>query len=33
MLMQHQHEPEEFDPGHCPTCAGQAGLLDHYDTR
>src|SRR5215216_7082951 len=19
------------DPGHCPTCARQAGLLDHYD--
>ena len=31
MLIQHQHKPEEFDPGHCPTCAGQAGLLDHYD--
>jgi hypothetical protein len=31
MLIQHQHKPEEFDPGHCPTCARQAGLLDHYD--
>jgi hypothetical protein len=31
MLSQHQHKPEEFDPGHCPTCARQAGLLDHYD--
>jgi hypothetical protein len=31
MLIQHQHKPEEFDPGHCPTCARQAGLLDHFD--
>jgi hypothetical protein len=31
MLIQHQHKPEEFDPGHCRTCACQAGLLDHYD--
>jgi hypothetical protein len=31
MLIQHQHKPEEFDPGHCPICARQAGLLDHYD--
>ena len=31
MLIQHQHKQEEFDPGHCPTCARQAGLLDHYD--
>jgi hypothetical protein len=31
MLTQHQHKPEEFDPGHCRTCARQAGLLDHYD--
>jgi hypothetical protein len=31
MLIQHQHKPEEFDPGHCRTCARQAGLLDHYD--
>jgi hypothetical protein len=31
MLIQHQHKPEEFDPGHCRTCAHQAGLLDHYD--
>jgi hypothetical protein len=31
MLTAHQHKQEEFDPGHCPTCARQAGLLDHYD--
>jgi hypothetical protein len=31
MLLQHQHKPEEFDPGHCRACARQAGLLDHYD--
>jgi hypothetical protein len=31
MLIQHQHRPEEFDPGHCRACARQAGLLDHYD--
>jgi hypothetical protein len=31
MLIQRQHTPEEFDPGHCRTCARQAGLLDHYD--
>ena len=31
MLIQHQHKPEQFDPGHPRTCARQAGLLDHYD--
>jgi hypothetical protein len=31
MLIQHRHTPEEFDPGHCRTCARQAGLLDHHD--
>jgi hypothetical protein len=31
MLIQHRHTPEEFDPGHCRTCARQAGLLDHDD--
>jgi len=31
MLIQHLHKPEEIDPGHCRTCARQAGLLDHYD--
>ena len=31
MLIQHQHKPEEFDPGHCRTCARRAGLLDDYD--
>ena len=30
MLVQHQHEPGVFDPGHCQGCARQAGLLDHY---
>lgn len=30
-LLQHQHKPAEFDPGHCRACARQAGLLDHYD--
>jgi hypothetical protein len=24
MLIQHQHEPEECDSGHCRTCARQA---------
>jgi hypothetical protein len=31
MLIQHQHKPAEFDPGHYRTYARQAGLLDHYD--
>jgi hypothetical protein len=31
MLIQHQHKPEELDPGHCRACARQAGLLDHDD--
>ena len=30
MLVQHQHESGRFDPGHCRSCAHQAGLLDHY---
>ena len=30
MLTQHQHPPAVFDPGHCRSCAHQAGLLDHY---
>jgi hypothetical protein len=30
MLIQLQHKPEEFDPGHCRACASQAGMLDHY---
>jgi hypothetical protein len=29
MLVEHQHEPGAFDPGHCRDCARQAGLLDH----
>jgi hypothetical protein len=30
MLIEHQHRPGVFDPGHCRTCARQADLLDHY---
>jgi hypothetical protein len=30
MLIEHQHRPGHFDPGHCRTCAQQADLLDHY---
>jgi hypothetical protein len=30
MLTQHQHPLAVFDPGHCRSCARQAGLLDHY---
>ena len=30
-MLLHDHEPGVFDPGHCRTCARQAGLLDHYD--
>ena len=30
MPLTHQHPPGRFDPGHCHTCARQAGLLDHY---
>jgi hypothetical protein len=30
MLIEHQHRPGHFDPGHCRNCAQQAGLLDHY---
>ena len=31
MLIQHQHKPGDFDPGHCRECAREGGLLDHYD--
>ena len=31
MLIEHEHTPSVFDPGHCRPCARQAGLLDHYD--
>ena len=24
------HDPGVFDPGHCRSCAHEAGLLDHY---
>ena len=30
MLIDHEHKPGEFDPGHCRPCAHQAGLMDHY---
>jgi hypothetical protein len=30
MLIEHQHQPGVFDPGHCQECARQAGLLEHY---
>jgi hypothetical protein len=31
VLTAHHHSAELFDPGHCRSCARQAGLLDHYD--
>ncbi len=30
MLLEHNHRPSVFDPGHCRPCAHHAGLLDHY---
>ena len=30
MLIEHQHKPGEFDPGHCRDCARETDLLDHY---
>jgi hypothetical protein len=30
MVIQHQHKPGSFDPGHCRGCAYEANLLDHY---
>ena len=30
MLLEHQHQPGVFDPGHCRDCAREVGLLDHY---
>ena len=30
MLIEHQHKPGVFDPGHCRDCARQSELLDHY---
>ena len=30
MLLEHNHRPGAFDPGHCRPCAHHAGLLDHY---
>jgi hypothetical protein len=31
MLIEHQHKPGLFDPGHCLDCARATDLLDHYD--
>jgi hypothetical protein len=30
MLIEHQHQPGVFDPGHCRDCARETDLLDHY---
>jgi hypothetical protein len=30
MLVEHHHQPDVFDAGHCRACAHQAGLPDHY---
>jgi hypothetical protein len=30
MLIEHQHQPGSFDPGHCRQCAHETDLLDHY---
>jgi hypothetical protein len=30
MLIEHQHKPGVFDPGHCRDCARESELLDHY---
>ena len=30
LLIDHQHQPGVFDPGHCRNCAHEADLLDHY---
>jgi hypothetical protein len=30
MLIEHQHTPGVFDPGHCRDCARESDLLDHY---
>jgi hypothetical protein len=29
MLIEHDHPPSLFDPGHCRPCARHAGLVDH----
>ena len=31
MLVEHRHQPDVFDAGHCRACAHEAGLLDHYE--
>jgi hypothetical protein len=30
MPVEHRHQPDVFDAGHCRACAHRAGLLDHY---
>jgi hypothetical protein len=30
MLIQHQHKPDDPDPGHCRECARKTDLLGHY---
>jgi hypothetical protein len=30
MLIEQQHQPGVFDPGHCRDCARETDLLDHY---
>ena len=30
MLIEHNHMPSVFDPGHCRPCAHQADLGNHY---
>jgi hypothetical protein len=30
MLIQHQHKPGDFDPGHCRECARRTDPLGHY---
>jgi hypothetical protein len=30
MLIERQHQPGVFDPGHCRDCARESDLLDHY---
>ena len=30
MLVEHVHQPERVDPGHCRACARDSDRLDHY---
>jgi hypothetical protein len=32
MLIEHQHKPGVFDPGHCRDCARQTDMLDTTGT-